>query len=254
MKNKEDSLINRIRGMIRNNFFLSKINDIRIHLLTKSKNKFFSEMSRKETFEYIYDNELWGGKNDTFYSGDGSHIPSFVESYSIFIKKFIKEHNIKSVCDLGCGDFYVASQWIEDKYQYIGIDIVKQMIEHHNQKYATPTRNFLCLDIVDDDLPQAELCIIRQVLQHLSNDEIIKILEKVKQYKYVLITEHKTIKQFARMLNPEKTHGSHTRVNDKAGIYLDEDPFNQQVTVMMTIPYENSARRNEELETILICH
>jgi hypothetical protein len=41
----------------------------------------------------------------------------------------------------------------------------------------------------DTILPEAELIVVRQVLQHLDNKSIATILEKCKKYKYALITE-----------------------------------------------------------------
>jgi len=31
---------------------------------------------------------------------------------------------------------------------------------------------FLCLDIISDELPDGDLCLLREVLQHLSNREM----------------------------------------------------------------------------------
>lgn len=201
------NLKSNLKEVIRNNLVLSKINDGRIKWETTKKNNIFSLLNRKETFEYIYKNNMWGDKKKEkeFYSGEGSHNEVYIESYCSFIKQFIREHSIKTVCDLGCGDYYVASRWIENNYKYIGIDIVSQIVAHHNLNYGTSKRKFSCLDIVEDELPPAELCIIRQVLQHLSNKEIEEVLKKTKQYKFVLITEHITRKENAQLFKDRKS-------------------------------------------------
>lgn len=45
------------------------------------------------------------------------------------------------------------------------------------------------LDITLDDLPKGNVIILRQVLQHLSNFEIIKFIKKINlNYQYLLVT------------------------------------------------------------------
>lgn len=192
-----------------------------------------------------------GGVKSEFYSGPGSYERNYVEPYCKLLRQFILENDIISVCDLGCGDFNVASQWLSDGILYDGVDIVQEMIDAHNAQYGTEDIHFHCLDIVDDELPDAQLCLIRQVLQHCSNEEIACILEKTKKYEYVLITEHVTRKEFAAKYNIDKAHGSHTRVYQQSGLYFDEKPFCLDVEVLLEIPYEGK-RKNEAMVTVLI--
>lgn len=204
----------------------------------------FRSKDRKETFSYIYQKNLWGGKKDTgqeqykYYSGEGSHDERYVEPYCRMIQKFISQNNISTVVDIGCGDFNVASGWLNENIIYSGIDIVQEMIDHHNERYSTENIHFYCLDAVEEDLPDAELCLVRQVLQHLSNEEVSIILEKLKKYKYVIITEHVTKKEFASKYNIDKSHGDSTRVSQGSGLYLDEAPFNYKIKTLLEIPYD----------------
>lgn len=111
---------------------------------------------------------------------------------------------------------------------------------------------FLCRDITRDPLPDAELCVIRQVLQHLSNREIEKILDQVRKYPYVLITEHVVRKRSAKQYNRDKVHGGQTRVVSGSGVYLDEAPFNLEIKTVLKIPYSGMGRKNEEMVTVLL--
>lgn len=213
----------------------------------------YGRMDRRQTFEYIYTNKKWGkcGEKAEFYSGPGSHEDKYVGPYCNLINKFVSENNITEVCDIGCGDFNVASRWINDSVRYKGVDIVQKMIDHHNREYANDHISFQCLDIVEDDLPDAQLCLVRQVLQHLSNAEVMQVIKKIKKYKYVIITESVTEKQFAKEYNSDKSHGSGIRVYNQSGLYFDEEPFNLKVQTLLKIPCEGE-RKHEMLVSVLI--
>lgn len=196
---------------------------------------------------------MGGGKteNNPFYSGWGSHDMTYIDPYCNLIKQFIDKYDITKICDLGCGDFYVASQYINKSISYDGIDIVDEMIKHHNEKYGTDNVHFYCLDIVEDELPDAELCLIRQVLQHLSNDEVKRILDKTKKYKYVIITEHVVEKRYAKKWNADKKHGDHIRTLNRSGLYFDEEPFNLEIETLLDIPC-NETKNFERIVSVLI--
>ena len=66
--------------------------------------------------------------------------------------------------------------------------------------------------------------IIRQVLQHLDNKSIIKILNKIKSYKYAIITEH--IPKNIFIPNIDKNIGLTTRLEFNSGINVEIEPFN----------------------------
>lgn len=213
----------------------------------------YGKMDRRQTFEYIYINKKWdktGGKAE-FYSGPGSHEDKYVEPYCRMIRQFILQHNITEVCDIGCGDFNVASKWLNDSIQYKGVDIVQRMIDHHNREYANEHISFQCLDIVEENLPDAQLCLVRQVLQHLNNDEVMCVLRKIKKYKYVIITESVTEKQYAKEYNSDKSHGSGIRVYNQSGLYFDEEPFNLKVQTLLEIPCDGE-RKHEMLVSVLV--
>lgn len=239
-------------------------------------NKFFSEIliardkrrhnikyknfSRKEIFENIYKTSAWGKNGDKFYSGPGSHDERYVASYCDTIAEFIIKNNVKSVIDLGCGDFNVASRWLKKikdnnkKIDYTGIDIVEDLINSHNKNFASDNIRFLCRDAVSDELPDGELCIIREVLQHYNNGDILKIIKKLEKYKYVIVTESRTMKEYAREFNIDTNTGAEARGRLASGIYLDEEPFNLKVKNLLQVPGEvkKGALWRSEMATFLI--
>ncbi len=210
-------------------------------------------MSLKDTFTRIYSNSEWGGDQGQYCSGSGSS--EFCTSlYVDLVRGFIKDKRILTVVDLGCGDFRVGRKLQMDGVQYLGVDIVDDLIEQNQRSYGTHSITFQCLDIVSDELPDADLCLIRQVLQHLSNSEIISVLHKTKKYKYVMITEHYPAPSVKTTPNIDKPHGPDIRVYDGSAVYLDKPPFNLSNSRMMleieAVP--PLVKEGEKIRTFLI--
>lgn len=136
--------------------------------------------THKEIFTEIYDKNVWGG------SGGGSSPENTVE-YRKLLQKFLKDKNIKSVVDYGCGDWSFSHLIDWTGIKYVGYDLVDSVVDNNNLKYKTDNIRFtpfgplLAMDLGD-------LMIIKDVLQHLSNDDIISILTHHRHFKYILIT------------------------------------------------------------------
>lgn len=184
----------------------------------------FAEKSVSETFSEIYEKNVWGGAAGEFYSGEGS-TEKYAARYAETVKKFIAENNVKKVVDLGCGDFRVASQFVSGDFHYAGCDVVPNLIEHLNKTYGNENVEFYCRNIVVDELPDGDLCLIRQVLQHLSNREIERILANVKKYKYLIVTEQYPNPKKQIVPNLDIPHGPDVRLHFDSAVFLDKPPF-----------------------------
>src|SRR5262249_7408145 len=93
----------------------------------------------------------------------------------------------------------------------------------NRRKY--PEVDFRVLDAVSDDLPSGDVALIRQVFQHLSNQQVSNILPKLCQYKYAVVTEH--VPGSVNFIpNLDKATGADHRVNFGSGLVLTEPPFN----------------------------
>ena len=182
----------------------------------------------KDAMQQVYDLHLWGGKDFDFYSGDGSHNIKIIEPYLHSVSTFLKSHNNSlSVCDLGCGDFNIGKQLINYTKKYIGIDIVENLIERNKTLFKAENLEFHCLNIVEDELPKTDCVILRQVLQHLSNTEIQKIIKKLSHYKYLILTEHLPVGNFTP--NIDIISGQGIRIKKNSGVNLLEAPFNLKI-------------------------
>jgi SAM-dependent methyltransferase len=202
----------------------------------------FAGKTVAETFAEIYEKNIWGGERSEFYSGEGS-TQRYSEAYALTITKFVSQNNIKQIVDLGCGDLRVAAKFVGGDFRYTGCDVVPSLIEHLNRQFANEKNEFRCLNIVEDELPDGDLCLIRQVLQHLSNAEIEKILQKSRKYKYLIVTEHYPQPNVAVVPNLDIPHGPEMRLHFDSAVYLDKPPFNlQNVELLLDVEAEEGTR------------
>ena len=180
----------------------------------------------QDVFSEIYREKKWGGTG-AFCSGSGSAIDAITDPYVACIRGFLRASAPERprVVDLGCGDFAIGSRLVEDCSEYTGVDVVPDLVKHLQETVRGPAR-FVCLDMVQDDLPAGDVCLIRQVFQHLSNAQIQKVLSKLSQYRTVFITEHHPADNPAVTPNVDKVHGSGIRLFNNSGVYLDHPPFN----------------------------
>ena len=184
--------------------------------------------TNKEIFSDIYQNGIWGTSpsNEPFFSGGGSHNYLVVNGYIENVRRFILSLPKKpDVVDLGCGDFSVSSKIRDLCGSFTACDVVPDLIDYNKIKYHDFDVNFLVKDFTVDNLPRAEIVIVRQVFQHLSNDQIKIALEKViSNYKFIILTEHLPSGRFIR--NLDKPTGAGNRLEINSGVVLTRAPFN----------------------------
>ncbi len=204
-----------------------------------------SKKTTEEVFSVIYEKNIWGGLQGEFCSGAGSASELIVSPYvKMIMEKAVSEgfQNLTFV-DLGCGDFQVGKRLKTLCSKYIGVDIVKPLIGRNRDKYGNDAISFIHLDIVQDKLPDGDVCFIRQVLQHLSNEQIGIVLKKLKKYRFVFITEHQPRYDDTIKVNLDKIHGGDTRVDMNSGVFPESPPFllpAQELSIVLEIPlFEN---------------
>jgi SAM-dependent methyltransferase len=136
----------------------------------------------KAAFTRIYEDDHWGGG-----SGTGSRPENNVE-YAAFLTNFLRSNRIASVVDFGCGDWSFSKFIDWSNISYLGLDIVKSVIDRSNANFGAENISFRLAESLFD-LPPAELLICKDVLQHLPNREINEFLAQAKRsYKWLLIT------------------------------------------------------------------
>lgn len=204
----------------------------------------------KAVMEQIYEAKLWGDNGSDFYSGHGSHRPELIEPYVKSLQLFLMSfENPLTVCDLGCGDFNIGKELVEHTQKYIAVDIVADLINFNTKKFQSPNLEFHCLDITKDNLPSADCAILRQVLQHLSNSEIRNIVDKLHDFKYVVLTEHLPQGNFSP--NIDIISGQGIRLKKQSGVDLCKAPFHLKVKETKQLLSLDSPNNDGRLVTTL---
>jgi len=192
----------------------------RIRLLLDRRRNARRELA--DVFERIYAQGRWGGEDSDFVSGYGSD-DAHTAGYVVAVARFIRTRGVRSLVDLGCGDFRVGKKIIDlvgGQISYVGVDVVPALIKRNRNLFGSEHVSFVCRDIARDELPAGDLRLARQVLQHLSNAEIADALSSVRRYRYALVTEHYPPPERLR-----RPHGGDTRVVDGSAVFLDRAPF-----------------------------
>lgn len=190
---------------------------------------FFKTWIPQKRFKEIYDKNFWGHG-----SGSGS-LPENTAEYREFLENFIKEYKIKSILDAGCGDWQFSKLMDWSGTNYTGIDIVESVIEKNKKNYESKNIKFFKGSILDKNLPKADLIIVKDVLQHISNKNILKFLKKINGYKYALITN-----DFCRD-NKDCADGSFRPLN------LAAEPFNLNGKAVLFYRESDGAKNQKEI-------
>ena len=146
------------------------------------------QKSLESVFTHIYETGFWDvNKEGKGTSGTGSTVES-TKLYVVFLQEFLRENNIKTVVDVGCGD-WTFSQFINwNGIDYVGYDVVKSLVDENNKKFGNAHCRFVHGNALDIDLPPADLLICKDVLQHLPTLDIKRFLQQCKKFKHCLIT------------------------------------------------------------------
>lgn len=142
----------------------------------------FDRMS--STFSDIYINHKWVRG-----SGRGSD-KECTDKYRSLLYEILKEYNIKSIIDYGCGDWKMLSSFKFDENQtYVGYDIVELVIEANKRKFSSKNIKFYKINNSLDELFPADIIMIKDVFQHWNNRNILNFIKHIlPKYKYSLIT------------------------------------------------------------------
>jgi SAM-dependent methyltransferase len=187
--------------------------------------------ARSAVFSEIYERNLWGGDPGTFSSGSGSK-DDVIGPYIDAVTSLMRAERVDRVVDLGCGDFRVGRHLVSPAVSYVGCDVFPGIVDRNNAAYSADNVEFRVVDIVTDSLPDGDLCVIRQVFQHLSNDDIMLVLRKTVQYPLVLITDEQVHGDDAAT-NPDIAAFHGTRRLFGGGLRLERAPFNQKIEVVL---------------------
>lgn len=127
-------------------------------------------------FTDIVKMNAWHGADSV--SGTGS---DDIQTQKIIkgLPELFKEFRIRSVLDIPCGDFHWMKKVDLEGIQYIGGDIVKEMVKNDSESYEKENVRFAHLDLIKDNLPKSDIILCRDCLVHLSFADIKKALKNI---------------------------------------------------------------------------
>jgi hypothetical protein len=177
----------------------------------------FSEL--QSVFETIYREDRW-----TNGSGPGS-LPRHTIEYRSFLAKFLVENNISTVTDLGCGDWQSTRLLDWSGIHYVGLDVVPWLIERNIELFRAPNIEFRHMTSLDD-LPGGDLCLCKEVLQHLPTADVQAHIDAIsKRYRFGLITN---------CVEPQQEINCEIEVGGARPLRLDHEPFNSKGCCVFT--------------------
>jgi SAM-dependent methyltransferase len=145
-------------------------------------------------FAPFYTENLWGDAESR--SGPGSnHMRT--EKLRNELPRLLHEIGAQSMLDAPCGDF----NWMKDTplalEQYIGVDIIPELIAQNQSLYGSERTEFLLLDLTRDELPRADVILCRDCFIHFSYRHIDAALRNFKrtQSTYILTNTYSEWRQ-----------------------------------------------------------
>lgn len=132
----------------------------------------------KLDFQTIFRNNEFLGTESR--SGGGS---------SLFQTRIIRKeiplllHNlgVKTLLDAPCGDWNWMQHVGLGDVQYLGGDIVEEIIQANKDRFSGPNVRFLTTDIVSGPIPKVDLILCRDCLVHLSNTDALRAIESFRR-------------------------------------------------------------------------
>lgn len=125
----------------------------------------FRRRSMEAIFTEIYRNNAWA--NEESVSGRGS-----ILARTVVVRRelpgLLAGVGARSLLDAPCGDFNWMRHVDLGGVEYVGADVVPELVERNRAAYEGEGRRFLTLDIVRDELPRADAVLCRDCFIHLS--------------------------------------------------------------------------------------
>jgi hypothetical protein len=212
-----------------------------------------SQLTVEQAFDEVYRKRLW--QRGSSASGPGSE-GYLADRYVELIREYAAQHDLRTAVDGGCGDFEVGSRIAPIFERYTALDVSPRIIGINQRRYNELTKRnvtFAVADMMAGPLPPADLILIRQVLQHLSNAQIVKILGNVESsiWRRVLVTEEVPHQESSSVPNLDlSSHSAGTRVALGSGVYIDQEPFAMPAKRIASI--EGAAGSGQPAATLLV--
>jgi len=160
--------------------------------------------AREALFTGFYRDNVW--KDSESRSGGGSNV-NVTEGLRAELPALLHDLGTTTLLDVPCGDFCWMSTLDLGDINYVGADIVSEMIAELQREYGTLQRRFVRLDAICEPLPAADTVLMRDLLQHLPNAHVLATLRNIAQapsVRWLLVSNYETVTK-----NPDIMMGQH---------------------------------------------
>lgn len=154
----------------------------------------FDRRGMEAIFTEIYRSNAWG--NEESVSGRGS-ILARTTVVRAELPGLLAGVGARSLLDAPCGDFNWMRHVDLGGVEYVGADVVPELVERNRAMYGGEGRLFVTLDIVRDELPRADVALCRDCLIHLSFRDARAAIANFKRSGagFLLTTTHPNVKK-----------------------------------------------------------
>ena len=134
--------------------------------------------SHESHFTKVFQKNRWGSEESV--SGPGSTV-EITKRVRELLPAILKKYKVEILLDAPCGDF----NWLRlvdlPVRKYIGVDVVKELIERNRQLYGGMERVFHALNFVDSVPPKSDMILCRDCFIHFSFRDIKDSIDKFNQ-------------------------------------------------------------------------
>lgn len=138
----------------------------------------FRRAYMEQTFAPFYDENRWG--DDESVSGPGSNLARTAKLRRE-LPGLLEAIGARTLLDAPCGDF----NWIQHTQlqieQYIGVDVVPDLITRNQKLYGNDKTRFVFCDLTRDKLPRADVILCRDCFIHFSYRHIAAAIKNFKR-------------------------------------------------------------------------
>jgi SAM-dependent methyltransferase len=158
-------------------------------------------------------------------SGWGSQ-PEYNRRYRRFLERFLVYNRVGSVVDFGCGDWAFSRLVNWHGASYLGLDCVPAVIGRNKELYERGNVRFQVQEFGDYRFPPCDLLIVKDVMQHWSNERVLQFLPFTRQTPFVLL-----VNDFRWGENVDIADGQYRHLD------LTRPPFAELGTVVFTFDH-----------------
>jgi SAM-dependent methyltransferase len=142
-----------------------------------------------DIFERIIDRNGW--RDPESKSGTGSNLKQ-TENLRRELPALLQRLEVRTLLDAPCGDFFWMQHVDLRGIDYIGVDIVDDLVQRCQEMHGRSDRRFVRGNILTDELPVADAILSRDCLSHLSNEHVWRVLQNFRSSgaQYLLATTY----------------------------------------------------------------